>query len=114
MTNSPNTPVVEKYSRGMEAYQIEMEYGRNIEAYTGDLHQADRTRTVEFLRIGRIALMYLTLDGQEAGYWDKDAETWRTLPEHAHRSISQGLRIARKQAPPDFIEVPVPGPKSTQ
>ncbi|HKE96239.1 MAG TPA: DUF3450 domain-containing protein, partial [Povalibacter sp.] len=63
----------EKYRRIVEAYQIEMEYGRTIEAYQGKVGD----KTVDFLRAGRIALMYQTLDGKETGYWDAASRSWK-------------------------------------
>ncbi len=60
--------VAEKFRRVMEAYQIESDYGRNIEAYRGTLDLEGQQWEVDFLRIGRIALIYQTLDGGQTGY----------------------------------------------
>ncbi len=98
----------ERYRRILEAYQIESEYGRTIEAYSGALEGGDGARTVDFLRVGRVALVYQTLDGEEVGMWDPKASAWRTLPGDYRLSIRQGLRIARKQAAPDLIRLPLP------
>lgn len=101
----------EKYRRIMEAYQIENEYGRTIEAYRATLEQNGRERTVDFLRIGRIALAYQTLEGSEVGGWDPNNRRWSTLDRSYRSSIERGLRVARKQAAPEMIRVPVPTPK---
>jgi len=97
----------EKYRRVLEAYQIEMEYGRTIEAYRGEL-EADSTRTVDFLRIGRVGLYYQTLDHQEVGQWDTAAGGWQKLTDDYNLSIRKGLRIARKQSAPDLLYLPTP------
>jgi septal ring factor EnvC (AmiA/AmiB activator) len=96
----------EKYRRIVEAYQIEMEYGRTIEAYQGKVGD----KTVDFLRAGRVALMYQTLDGKETGYWDATAKTWK-LDGGYRDGIRAGLKVAKKQAAPDFIAVAVAAPK---
>jgi hypothetical protein len=112
LLNDPGVGLAEKYRRVMEAYQIEMDYGRTIEAYTGELERDKETRTVEFLRIGRIALIYRSLDARHCGYWDQAQRAWVALPASYNGAIARGLRIARKEAPPDLIEVPVSAPQA--
>ncbi len=104
----------EKYRRIMEAYQIENEYGRTIESYQETLNMGGEERTLEFLRVGRIALMYQTLDGTEVGAWDQGQQAWVQLPPDYSESIRQGIRIARKQLAPDMIRLPVLAPKEAR
>ncbi|MCP4040445.1 MAG: DUF3450 domain-containing protein [Gammaproteobacteria bacterium] len=101
----------EKYRRVLEAYQVEMEYGRTIEAYRGELKTDSATRTVEFLRLGRVGLYYQTLDRREVGQWDTTAGGWHTLPDHYSLPILKGLRIARKQSAPALLYLPTPPPR---
>lgn len=96
--------IAEKYRRILEAYQVETEYGRTIEAYRDELTVADVTRTVDFLRIGRVSLYYLTLDGLEAGIWNNG---WQVLSNEYRQPISQALKVAKKQLPPDLLVLPV-------
>lgn len=96
--------IAEKYRRILEAYQVETEYGRTIEAYRDELTVDGSTRTVDFLRIGRVNLYYLTLDGLEAGIWNNG---WQLLPNEYRQTISQGLKVAKKQLPPDLLVLPV-------
>lgn len=97
----------EKYRRVLEAYQIENEYGRTIEAYRGAVEANGRSRTVDFLRIGRVALLYETLDGAEVGAWDVKRKEWMELGGEYRAPIHAGLRMARKQVAPDLLTVPV-------
>lgn len=97
-----------KYRQVMEAYQIENEYGRTIESYRGTLKLDDRETTVDFLRFGRIALVYQSLDEAYAGMWNHQTRSWDPLDSSYRSSIRQGLRIARKQAAPDLIRLPLP------
>ena len=99
--------VSEKYRRVIEAYQIETEYGRTIEAYEGSLPASETRRMVELLRVGRLGLYYLALDGNEAGFWNKNSKSWVMLDNRFRRSISDGILIARKQAAPDLLSLPV-------
>ena len=102
----------EKYRVIMEAYQIENEFGRTIEAYQGTLDLNGLKRTVDFLRFGRIALVYQTLDGAESGYWDQTQRKWSRLDQEYLTPVKEGVRIARKQKPPSLIKLPIPAPEA--
>jgi hypothetical protein len=94
--------VSEKYRRIIEAYQIEVDYGRTIEAYRSELNG----KVVDVLRAGRVALMYQTPDGSETGYWDAQKKTWVQDSDY-RRAVSDGLKIAKKQSTPNLLIVPV-------
>jgi hypothetical protein len=110
MMGRADVTTAEKFRQIMEAYQIENEYGRTIEAYRASLQLDDRETTVDFLRFGRIALLYQSLDQTQAGRWDQTSESWVPLDSGFRSSIRQGLRIARKQAAPDLIRLPLAAP----
>ncbi len=107
MMDKPETTLTEKFRRILEAYQIEADYGRTIEAYDGDVTLGDETLSVEFLRLGRVALYFTTLDGSRAGYWDRTSKSWEDLSSRYDDAIDLGLRIARKQAPPELLQLPL-------
>jgi FtsZ-binding cell division protein ZapB len=107
MMGRADVSLAEKYRRIMEAYQVETEYGRTIEAYQADLEDGETKKTVDFLRIGRVSLYYLTLDGKEAGMWDNDKKQWVTLSDDYIQAITDGLKVAKKQLPPDLLVLPV-------
>ncbi len=50
MMGRADVTISEKYRRIIEAYQVEMDYGRTIEAYEAKLGDGDDARTVQFLR----------------------------------------------------------------
>ena len=108
----PDVPTSEKYRRISEAYQIELEYGHTIEAYEGEMAVAGEARTVNFLRFGRLGLYYMTLDGLEIGVWDNENDTWTELDAEYRAPLDRGIRIARKQLPPDLIRLPIPAPEN--
>ena len=107
----PEVPTSEKYRRVSEAYQIELEYGHTIEAYEGEMVVGGEARTVAFLRFGRLGLYYMTLDGQEIGFWDNAADEWVVLGDEYRQPLDRAIRIARKQLPPDLIRLPIPAPE---
>lgn len=106
--------VSEKYRRVMEAYQVEMEYGRTIEAYRGPLNIGGVETTVDFLRVGRVALIYQSLDKKMAGVWNQEIKNWQSLPDDFRTPITKGLRIAKRQAAPDLLKLPIAAPEVAQ
>ena len=97
----------EKFRRIMEAYIIEADYGRTVEAYRGDIKLEEQIKSVDFLRIGRTGLYFQTLDGNETGRWNEQKKGWEILDDSYTRTVRDGLRIARKQAPPDLLKLPI-------
>ncbi len=104
----PEVSIAELYRRVLEAYQIESDYGRTLEAWRGELVQGDDARVVEFLRLGRLMLFYQTLDGHEQGYWDSATGGWQALPSGYRRTLDQGLAIARTEQMPVMLRLPLP------
>ena len=108
MMERSDVTAAEKFRRVLEAYSIEMDYGRTIEAYKGSVDIDGRTQEVDFLRIGRVSLTYQTVGGGATGGWDSNARAWVELPPETYKTqVAQGLRIARKQVAPDLIVIPV-------
>ncbi len=103
--------VSEKYRQIMDAYQIETTFGRDIEAYKGPLQIDGVERQVDFFRVGRILLAYQTPDREQTGFWNKENSRWESLPDEYRNFVTQGLRIARKQAAPDLLRLPVSAPE---
>jgi hypothetical protein len=111
--------VAEKYRNVMDAYQKEMDYGRTIKTYRSTINvagsSADKSgeREVDFLRVGRISLMFLSLDGESLGIWDQKATEWKPLDADYKGKLNTALRIAREQAAPSLIKIPVAAPSMT-
>jgi uncharacterized protein DUF3450 len=110
----PDSTEAEKFRRLMEAFQVENEYGNTIEAYKGNIVLNGTTSSVNFLRLGRVALYYQRLDGSETGFWNKEEKRWQTLPADYRNAIRDGLRIARKETAPDLLTLPVPAPEAAR
>ncbi len=108
LMNRADVTVSEKFRRLMEAYQIENDYGRSIEAYAGDLELDGSKRTVDFLQVGRVALLYQTPDRSETGFWNRDARAWEQLDDGYRTPVANAIRVARKQTAPDLLQIPVP------
>lgn len=108
MMERSDVTAAEKFRRILEAYEIENEYGRTIEAYKGTLEVAGKNREVDFLRVGRVALLYQTVGGENTGAWNQASGAWDELaPEQYKQDVAKGLRVARKQVAPDLLVLPI-------
>jgi hypothetical protein len=104
--------VAEKFRQVLEAYKIENEYGRKIDAYKGSVEIGGVERDVNFFRVGRIALLYQTTDTEVAGAWDQSSRSWVDLDSGEYRNaIMKGLRVARKEASIDVLQLPISAPE---
>lgn len=105
--------VAEKFRGVLEAYNIELQYGRGMDTYRGNIDLGGSEREVDFLRIGRVALVYQTIDGDISGVWDKSARAWVDLPPGDYDgAIRKGIRIAKKQATIELLNMPIPAPEA--
>ncbi|MDQ7050201.1 MAG: DUF3450 domain-containing protein [Enterobacterales bacterium] len=112
MMDRADVTVSEKFRRVLEAYQVEVDYGRTIEAYSGNAVVEGKEQQVNFLRIGRVAFIYQTRDHNKMGLWDQKARAWVSLGSEYRTQIIKGLRMAKKQLAPDMLIVPVSAPEA--
>jgi uncharacterized coiled-coil protein SlyX len=102
----------EAFRQVLELYSIELQYGRGIEAYT-DTIELGAGREVDILRIGRVALVYQSTDGAETGAWNKDSQSWEELSAGDYAAaVRKGVRIAKKQATIELLNMPVSAPEA--
>ncbi len=114
MMDRADVAVSEKFSQVLRAYQIENEYGRTMETY-GDTIVIDGTeRKVDILKVGRVALVYQTPDGEETGMYNKGTGAYEAISDDYQASIRQGIRMARQQATQDMFSIPVHGAEAAQ
>jgi len=105
--------VSEKYRRILEAYQIEMEYGRTLDDYPATIGEGADAKAAEMVRLGRVVLMYQLPDGSDAGYWDAGQKKWVSDTAYA-KDVRNALRVAKKLGAPDLLWVPLPAPVEVQ
>ena len=105
--NSYEASLAEKLRRVLEMLQIEAQYGHQVEAYDQVLKLSGVETTVNVLRLGSIGLYYLTLDGEDAGWYNPEKGKWESLPGRFLEPIKEGLRMAMKQRAIDLVRLPV-------
>jgi regulator of replication initiation timing len=104
----------EKFNQILRAYQIENEYGRTMESYTDEIETENGKVVADVLKVGRIALVYQTSDGEQTGVWNASKRAWEPLPDTYTNYIKNGIRMARKQLSVDMLTLPVAGPENAQ
>lgn len=108
--SDPDVTVAQRYRLIVEAYQIENEYGRTIGEYSGAIDDGGEQRAGEFLRVGRLALIFKTGDDSVLKIWDKEQRAWVNLPKSYLPDVRLGLRMAKEQTAPTLLPVPVKAP----
>lgn len=106
MGNS-NVTTSEQFRLVLEAYQIEAGYGSMFSAYQGELNLGDRTITADFVFMGRISFLAESLDLKHAWVWDNETRSWKALDDAYLNSVTNTVRMARKQLPINLTKIPV-------
>ena len=106
--------VSEKLSQVLIAFQIENEYCRTMETYGTTIMLDGVDRQLYMLKVGRIALVYQTPDGEETGMWNVDAAEYQAVDNSYEGSVRQGIRMARQQASIDMLSLPIRGAEAAQ
>ncbi len=110
MMERADVAVSEKFSQILRAFQIENEYGRTMEAYGDTINIEGAEIKADVLKVGRVALVYQTPDGEVTGRWDSDAQQWEELDDSYTTPVRNGIRMARKQLSVDMLPLPVRAP----
>ena len=106
--------ISEKFRQIMNAYQIETAFGRDTEATVTTLNLNNQPREVNILRVGRVLLAYQTADRNETGFYNPRTRQWEGLGDEYRKSVTEGLRVAKKQAAPNLLKLPIAAPERAQ
>ncbi|WP_409995541.1 DUF3450 domain-containing protein [Ferrimonas balearica] len=109
-----NVSTAEKYRLVLDAYLIENEYGNKMNAYEGKLTIDGKELTVDFFHLGRTVFVAQSLDQKNAWVWDNNARQWNALSDDMLRPVSNAIKMARRQAAPDLLKLPVQAAESAE
>lgn len=101
-----NISTSEKFRRVFEAYQIENEYGRTVEAYRDEIIVDGQNFNVEIFRLGRVGLYGRTADGDYTAMYSRSQNKWIKV-KGIDDDLVIALKIARKEIPPSLIKLPL-------
>ncbi len=113
LAGDPNQSPAELYRQIMNAYQIELSYGNQTTSYTENVLISGEPRKVEFLRIGRVALLY-TDSNQKVHIFNKTTGAYDDLPDSYKLDVQSAIRIALEQKTPEVFPAPLPGATKAQ
>ena len=103
----------EAYRQVLELSSLELQKGLGIESYSDSIDLNGAEREVDILRIGRVALVYQSTDGAETGAWNRETKTWEELSSGDYAAaVRKGVRIAKKQATIELLNMPVSAPEA--
>lgn len=98
----------ERYRLLLNAYEIEMGYGRSLRAYSEEVEVDGAPQAAEVLQIGRIALIRDI--GGTLEILTQDNREWRPVPGSMAVDVQRAFRIAREVTTPEVFVAPLPGP----
>ncbi|MEM6414896.1 MAG: DUF3450 domain-containing protein [Pseudomonadota bacterium] len=105
--SNPDISAAQRYRLIVEAYQIENEFGRTIGSYEGVIDDNGTARTGDFLRIGRIALVFKTEDDSILKIYDVESRSFVDLSKSFLQDVKLGMRMAKEQTAPNLLPIPV-------
>ncbi len=98
----------EKLRQLLQALQVEAGYGRDLQTTDAVLNLYGIGETeVSLLRIGRVAMFYLSLDGTHVGRWNGKTELWEPLDKGYIRPIRRGLDMAERKRSVELVKIPL-------
>ncbi len=104
----------EKFSAVFRAFQIENDYGRTMIAYTDQIEIDGSEKIVDVFKLGRIALVYQSSDGERTGAWDANQNQWIELDDTYTTPVRNAIRMARKQLSVDLLTMPIQAPGAAE
>jgi len=107
----PAVPPVEQYRQILTAYQNEVIYGQGMDSYEGP-HPEDALRTVDYIRFGRVAFVYMTKEEDEIKFYDlnrdgKGKGGWSDAQGNLALQMRQAIRMAKGEATQGMVSIPV-------
>lgn len=102
-----NAKITTKARRIFEAYLVELGYGQTLEAYEDQIDLGGQSTAVMMLRVGRVGLYFLSLDGDRAGRFNRSTRRFEALDAELIPGIKTAIKVAQKRAVPQLITVPV-------
>lgn len=103
---NPGASPAEQYRQVLGVFEDEVEYGQEIDSYEG-AHPTSPGNTVDFIRFGRVALVYMSKDESELALYNMSTRDWDQIGGSQALQMRQAIRIAKGEAAPGIVTAPV-------
>jgi hypothetical protein len=106
LLDDPQRSHADKFRRVMEAYRSEVEYGHSLGAEDAQACGSAQGAAA-LVRVGRIGLYCVLVDGAAGGYWDAERKAWVELDDDGLEQARKALAVARAEGEPELLVLPV-------
>jgi len=107
VVNDPYTSLDEQFRRVFEALLVEAEYGYSSEVYRDEIELDGEITEVDLLRVGRLSLLFRTLDHQRVGVYDPATQQYAWLPSDTVATVSQTFAVVRRESAAQMVILPI-------
>lgn len=104
----PEVSLAIKFQKLVAGFVEEDGYGRDVQAYRATLRIEGVEREVNMIRLGRVALYYLSLDQAHAAFYNVRAKRWVDLPAQMNSHLARAIDVAKEQGVPQLLTLQLP------
>ena len=97
----------EKFRLAFEAYQAEVNYGREMGVEEGSITLNNVSLSGKLLNVGRVGLFFQTQDESTTAHWNPETRSWEELDSSYSAGINEAIKIAEGQVAPNLVRVPL-------
>ncbi|MBD3222953.1 DUF3450 family protein [bacterium] len=103
----PEVASAEKLRRLLEAMLVEAQYGESVEVTQEKIAIDGQEKFVDMLRVGRLAMFWVTPDGTQVGTWDPVSGDYVAMPSSESRTIERAMEMATRMRPVQLLSLPL-------
>jgi chromosome segregation ATPase len=111
--NDYDAGLSQKTRRLLEALAVEARYGSTVDASEAEVEIDGRRRRVSLLRVGRLELFALSVDGDHAWRLDASDGRWRPVDDQA-MELQRTADIAARRRVVSLVEIPLARPSAKE
>lgn len=104
---APSTKQAEKLERLFELLTIETQFGHTSEAWQEEIEVDGAPITARLLKVGRLALYYLTLDESRCGVFNPKTEAFEALPANCATHLKKAMALAERERSAELVRLPI-------